>query len=310
MTIYTYKLFGFKIKALLVSCIFLANLLLAQKGNEVSIHSDTQGFKLKVDGKDTLIKGVVWDYEIIGENYSHDLWSESDEFIKEVLDYEMTLISNVGFNAIRSFRSTPPRWVEYIYKKWGIMYMPNHFMGRYGNLVNGTWIVPIDYSDPVQRKAIVEEIVEYMTPYVDTPGVIGYLLGNENNYGLEWLSHEIQELPKGNRDRGPSGSPLHPLRRIDKGDKRNRPQSPGRDCQRRFELYRPHRRALPLLGTFWGPMSIAGLLPGIYLKKSKKNSMYLSFTPSLVVMHLTPKPNKKKIGTKPITYLSSGGKST
>ncbi len=201
------KLLGFKIKTLAISCVFLGAFLiaqesnLAQEGNKVSIHSDQRGFKLKVDGKDTLIKGIVWDYEVIGENYSYDLWSESDEFIKEVLDYEMNLIKKVGFNAIRSFRHTPARWVEYIYDKWGIMYMPNHFMGRYGNLINGTWIVPINYANPAQRKAIIKEIVEYMKPYVNTRGVIGYLLGNENNYGLEWLSHDIQALPKGERQK-------------------------------------------------------------------------------------------------------------
>ena len=32
--------------------------------------------------------------------------------------------------------------------------------------------------------------------YKDVPGVLMFLLGNENNYGLEWQSFEIENLPK------------------------------------------------------------------------------------------------------------------
>ena len=185
---------------IVICWVLLASFLLAANGgNKVEIVNDSRGFKMKIDGKDTMIKGVEWGYTPRGENYSYSLWNQSDDFIKAVLDYEMPMIKKFGFNAIRSFGHIPPQWVEYIYQKWSIYYMPNHFVGRYGETINGSWITPIDYSDETQRKALVKLVTDYMREYRDVPGVIGYLLGNENNYGLEWTSFEIEEIPEGER---------------------------------------------------------------------------------------------------------------
>lgn len=200
-----FRLFSKYDKQVLVTCSrvmigwFLLAAFLIGAGNKVEIVSDNQGFKIRIDGKDTMIKGTEWVYTPKGENYSYSLWNQSDDFIKSVLDYEMPMVKKFGFNAIRSFGHTPPRWVEYIYKKWKIYYMPNHFVGRYGATINGSWITPIDYSDKVQRKALIKQVADYMREYKDVPGVIGYLLGNENNYGLEWSSFEIEEIPEGER---------------------------------------------------------------------------------------------------------------
>ena len=167
--------------------------------NNVSIVEDSRGWKFRIDGRDVMIKGIVWEITPVGENYTYNLWGQPDEFVKAVLDYEMPMIKEYGFNAIRSFAHIPPKWVAYIYKRWGIYYMPNDFVGRYGATINGSWISPINYADKTQRKALVRDVAAYMKRYKDTPGVIGYLLGNENNYGLEWASFEIENLPEGER---------------------------------------------------------------------------------------------------------------
>ncbi len=39
-----------------------------------------------------------------------------------------------------------------------------------------------------------------MDAFRDTPGLLMWLLGNENNYGLAWTSFEIEALPEGERD--------------------------------------------------------------------------------------------------------------
>jgi beta-galactosidase len=36
--------------------------------------------------------------------------------------------------------------------------------------------------------------------YKNTPGILFWMLGNENNYGLSWASSEIENLPQGERD--------------------------------------------------------------------------------------------------------------
>lgn len=180
----------------------LATSSLAQAGSAtVTTYRDDNGWKLLVDGESHYVKGMVWGYTPIGENYAHNLWSKSDEYIKNVLDYDCGLMKAAGVNTIRSFFNTPPKWVEYIYREHGIMTIVNHLMGRYGFMVDGVWKPKTDYSDPRTREALKEEILETVEKFKNTPGVLMFALGNENNYGLEWRSSEIEDLPVGEQHR-------------------------------------------------------------------------------------------------------------
>lgn len=167
---------------------------------QVTIIQDAQGAKLQVEGKDFLIKGMNWGAIPVGENYAYDLWSKPDSFITEVLDTEMAMMKSMGVNAIRLFSMPPPRWVQYIYERYGIYTVVTHLMGRYGFSVNGVWIPSVDYSDPKTREAIKADVLATVEKYKDTPGVLMWMLGNENNYGLVWTSSEIENLPVGERD--------------------------------------------------------------------------------------------------------------
>ena len=166
----------------------------------VRIHADESGQKLQVDGKDFMAFGMNWGYMPIGENYMYDLWSQSDDVIEAALAREMPLLQDMGVNSIRQYVGIPPRWVQYIYEEYGILTMLNHTVGRYGYTLDGTWIPSVDYSDPQFRAAVTAEIVGLVEEYSDTPGVLMWLLGNENNYGLHWSSFEIEALPEGERD--------------------------------------------------------------------------------------------------------------
>jgi len=184
---------------LMLASLSLAGIVRAQP-NEVVVFHDGQGWKLQVDGKDFMVFGMNWGYIPIGQNYSYSLWEQSDEFIMRVLDNEMALMRDMGINAIRLFSDIPPRWVEYIYEKYGIMSAVNHLMGRYGFEVNGVFVLNTDYGDAATRQAILEDLRATVERYRDTRGVLIYLLGNENNYGLAWTGFEIQDLPEGASD--------------------------------------------------------------------------------------------------------------
>ncbi|HCV22422.1 MAG TPA: hypothetical protein DGN59_03105, partial [Candidatus Latescibacteria bacterium] len=106
----------------------------------------------------------------------------------------------MNVNAIRLFSDIPPRWVEYIYDHYGIMTAVNHLMGRYGFEVNGVFLSQTDYSDETTRQAILDDLRDTVESYKDTRGVLMYLLGNENNYGLSWTSFEIEDLPEEAKD--------------------------------------------------------------------------------------------------------------
>jgi len=167
----------------------------AARPNVVKVKSDAEGQHLEVDGRPFMVLGMNWGYVPLGENYRYDLWSKDDAFIRRVLDRDMALLKGMGVNAIRLFSDIPPRWVTYIYEKYGIFTAVNHLAGRYGFLVDGVMRSPVDYSDPATRKAIVADIGATAARYKDVPGVLMYLIGNENNYGLTWKSFEIEALP-------------------------------------------------------------------------------------------------------------------
>ena len=165
----------------------------------VRTYHDNNGWKLLVDDNSYYIKGMVWGYIPIGENYAYNLWAKSEEHIKNVLEHEFNLMKEAGVNTIRSFGSIPPKWVTYIYRKYGIMTIMNHLAGRYGYTINGAWKPTLDYSDKITRQVLKENIIDFINKYKDTPGVLMFALGNENNYSLEWTSFEIENLPEGER---------------------------------------------------------------------------------------------------------------
>jgi len=164
--------------------------------NIVKVHKDERGYQLLIDGKPTMVFGMNWGYMPIGQNYTYDFWGKPDEVIIEALDDEMRLLKDMHVNVIRQYLGIPPRWVTYIYEKYGIYTVINHDMGRYGMTIDGVWVNPVDYSDQQFRGLVKEQITALVRQYKDTPGLLMWLLGNENNYGLAWQSNEIQDLPK------------------------------------------------------------------------------------------------------------------
>ena len=163
--------------------------------NQIYIKKEANGFKLLVAEKNFIINGMNWDYIPIGTNYSYDFWNKPDNFIKSALDTEMKMLQEINVNAIRVYVGIPKKWITYIYKNYGIYTMLNHSFGRYGLTVNGTWKSVTDYRDLATQKVLLSEITDMVNTYKNTPGLLLYLLGNENNYGLFWSGAETEDFP-------------------------------------------------------------------------------------------------------------------
>jgi len=166
----------------------------------VEIVTDASGSRLQVDGRDFMVLGMNWGYMPIGQNYSYAFWSQPDEMIRAALAKEMPLLKGMGVNVIRHYVGMPPRWVQYVYETYGISTMINHTVGRYGLTLDGVWHPNTDYSDPKVRAQLKGEITALVKEFEGTPGLLMWLLGNENNYGLSWSSFEIEALPEGDRN--------------------------------------------------------------------------------------------------------------
>ena len=138
----------------------------------VTVVANENGAHLEVDGTPFLVRGMNWGYMPIGQNYSYDLWSKDEAFITTVLHREMGQLKTLGVNAIRLFSDVPPKWVEWMYDKYGIRVALNHLMGRYGFNVEGVWVSNIDYANPTHRKAILDDLEKNIKRYAGTRGVL------------------------------------------------------------------------------------------------------------------------------------------
>ncbi|TYA84328.1 glycoside hydrolase family 2 TIM barrel-domain containing protein [Seonamhaeicola marinus] len=174
----------------------LFSLVMFAQSNKVQIISNETDHKLVVDGKDFMINGMNWDYIPIGTNtVNANFWKKSDDIIKAGLDSEMSLLRNMNVNVIRQYTGVPAKWIKYIYENYGIYTMLNHSFGRYGLTLNGVWTPVTIYDDPKTEEHLINEVKTLVAEYKDTPGLLMYLLGNENNYGLFWAGAETEDFP-------------------------------------------------------------------------------------------------------------------
>ena len=165
---------------------------------KVSVESNSEGQKLVVNGKPFMINGMNWDYVPIGTNVvDAEFYKKSDDIIKAGLDAEMALLQNMNVNVIRQYVGVPAKWIKYIYENYGIYTMLNDSFGRYGLTIDGVWTPITDYKDERTKELLMSEITNMVTEYKNTPGILLYLIGNENNYGLFWQGAETEDFPDG-----------------------------------------------------------------------------------------------------------------
>ena len=178
--------------------LFLFTITVWSQTNKVSVVSNEEGMKLVVNGEDFMINGMNWDYIPIGTNtVNANFWKKSDDIIKAGLDTEMSLLKNMNVNVIRQYTGVPAKWIQYIYENYGIYTMLNHSFGRYGLTLDGVWTPVTIYSEPRTQEFLIAEMEQLVKDYKDTPGLLLYLLGNENNYGLFWAGAETEDFPDG-----------------------------------------------------------------------------------------------------------------
>lgn len=182
-----------KLILFLTFCSFLMSV--HAQSDQVTILKDKGDFKLLVNNKPFFINGMNWSYDPIGTNYNYSLWKQSDDVIKAALDTEMSLLKNMGVNVIRQYVGIQPKWITYIHQKYGIYTMLNHSFGRYGLTLNGVWCPNTEYSNAATKVALLKETQEMIQEYKNTPGLLLFLLGNENNYGLFWDGAETENIP-------------------------------------------------------------------------------------------------------------------
>jgi len=105
---------------LLTVFLFVITDMTFAQSNSIKIQKSADGFTLLVNNEPFMVNGMNWDYFPRGTNFSYSLWNQPEDIIRAALDEEMSLLKNMGVNAIRQYTGVPAKWISYIYENYGI----------------------------------------------------------------------------------------------------------------------------------------------------------------------------------------------
>ncbi len=155
---------------------------------------NTAGYKLRVNDKPFLIKGVCYQPIAIGKDYEFDFWSDG----KKPWLTDGKLMKQMGVNTVRFYRAgkNPEAVRAALYdlnKKFGIYVLMGHYLGF------GSW-PPANYANQEFRLRMKTEVLDMVQHYQSSPAILMWVLGNENNYSFDrmvqnWTTPEIEALP-------------------------------------------------------------------------------------------------------------------
>ncbi|MDD5665546.1 MAG: glycoside hydrolase family 2 TIM barrel-domain containing protein [Candidatus Omnitrophica bacterium] len=184
---------------LLAACSLLLLALLSKgdcsKRPKVYIRQLKNGhYQLMVNNSPYIIKGVCYNPIPIGQNHEYDWWSDPNK----PWEVDGKLMQEMGVNAVRIYQSPNnsehvKRVIRELYEKYGIRTILGSWLGF--------WEYPCPfYGDKKFQKKVKEEVLEMVRSYKDEPGVLMWVLGNENNYSCfghvnPWSSPEIDKEP-------------------------------------------------------------------------------------------------------------------
>jgi beta-galactosidase/beta-glucuronidase len=155
---------------------------------------DVNGHRLMVNGKNFIIRGVCYNPVPVGENFKYDFFGKDSP----ALTVDGDLMKAANINTIRLYRAgDKPEDVKAVinglYKKHGIYTLLGHHLAFWD------W-PPANYADPQFQEEIKRQVLEMVQTYKNEPGVLCWILGNENNYSFDldvrpWTNDAIDALP-------------------------------------------------------------------------------------------------------------------
>ena len=156
------------------------------------------GYKLLVDGKRYLIRGVCYAPTPVGKDYEYNFWSDPGK--PWLVDGK--LMKEAGINTVRIYRlgknpEEVKKALEELYQKFGIRALMGHYLGFWD------WPPP-NYADEAFKEKVRIEVLEMVRLYKASPAVLMWVLGNENNYSFDrnvqrWTTEELDALPLENQ---------------------------------------------------------------------------------------------------------------
>ena len=150
-------------------------------------------YQLLVKNKPYFIKGVCYSPIPIGQEHEYDFWSDPGEPWK----IDGKLMREMGINTVRFYQlpensGAAKKVINDLYQLYGIRSILGNWLGF--------WEYPGPrYADQDFQEKVKKDVLAMVRVYKDEPGVLLWILGNENNYSFServnpWGSPEIDAI--------------------------------------------------------------------------------------------------------------------
>jgi len=182
---------------LLVACSFLFLFIFSGCLSKPGVYIQklkNQHYRLVVNGSTYIVKGVCYNPVPIGSNHEYDWWGDKSK--PWIADGK--LMKEMGVNTIRLYQGHEDskevkQVIRDLYNLYGIRTLMGNWLGF--------WEYPCPfYGDVKFQDKVKKEVLEMVNLYRDEPGILGWILGNENNYSClgyvnPWSSEDIDKEP-------------------------------------------------------------------------------------------------------------------
>ena len=150
-------------------------------------------FRLLAGGEPYIVMGVCYQPVPPGQDYAYNWWGDPAK--PWLVDGQ--LMKDANINTVRFYQpGDDPRQVKQVisdlYEKFGVRTILGHNLGIYD-------VPPPAYADESYRELLKEQVLNIIKTYKDEPGILIWVLGNENNYSFDdqiapWGSPELDAI--------------------------------------------------------------------------------------------------------------------
>lgn len=151
-------------------------------------------YRLMVERKPYVVKGVCYNPIPIGEKHDYDWWSDPNK--PWIIDGK--LMKEMGVNTVRIYQpGSDPEKVKVVIRDLYNLYGIRTILGNW----LGFWEYPCPfYGDKAFQDKVKQEVVDMVNNYKDEPGILLWVMGNENNYSClgfvnRWSTDIIDKEP-------------------------------------------------------------------------------------------------------------------
>lgn len=170
-------------------------------------------WQLSVDGKPFPVKALTYSVTPVGKSPDRGTWNPSqgwqevdtnqngihDGFFESFIDKngngkqdadeptigDAQILKDLGVNTLRAYHHLYHKdLMRKLHKDYGIYVICGDLLGGYAVGSGASWSDGTDYTNPEQRKNMLQSVRSMVEEYKDEPYILMWMLGNENIYGV------------------------------------------------------------------------------------------------------------------------------